>query len=48
MELKVDSDLDALQIYNINKIKEANGWASEVTPKNWKKVFAYLKKLSEE
>ena len=48
MELKVDSDLDALQIYNINKIKAANGWAGEVSPKNWKKTFAYLKKLTEE
>lgn len=48
IELKVDAELEPLQIYNLEKIKDCNGFAIEATPKNWKEVFRYLQKLEEE
>jgi hypothetical protein len=43
MELKVDSEISALQLYNLMKIQEANGVAIIATPKNWKIIFPLLK-----
>lgn len=43
IELKCDSPLDALQEYNINKIKQSYGMAFVATPDNWKEIFTLLK-----
>jgi carbamoylphosphate synthase large subunit len=45
LELKVDSNLTELQKYNLKKITLAGGYAYEVTPKNWKKIFQELKEI---
>lgn len=47
MELKVDSRVDELQQYKLDKIEAANGAAFVVTPKTWPIVYKKLKLLSE-
>lgn len=42
-ELKVDSPVEPLQEYTLNKIKKAGGNALVVTPKNWGQIFNILK-----
>lgn len=48
LEFKADEKAvrAALQIYNVETTKEANGYAFFVYPENWEKVFRFLKKLS--
>jgi len=43
IELKVDSELTPLQVYNLNKISKAGGAAYVATPKTWKKIFQEIK-----
>lgn len=46
IELKVDSKLSELQIYNLRKIKKAGGKSYVATPDNWKEIFQELKELA--
>jgi hypothetical protein len=43
LELKVDSPIDALQEYNITKIKRSGGLAYVATPDNWKELLTLIK-----
>lgn len=38
-ELKVDSKLDELQRFTLEKIRKAGGYAVVVTPENWDEIF---------
>lgn len=42
-ELKVDSPVEPLQQYTLNKIQKADGTALVVTPQNWEQIFNTLK-----
>ena len=39
IELKVDAELEELQEYNLNQIKQNGGRSYVATPKNWKKIY---------
>lgn len=43
IELKVDAELEELQEYNLNRIKQTGGVSLVATPKNWKEIFQYIK-----
>lgn len=42
LELKVDSPLESLQEYKLNKWKKAGAYSAVVTPKNYKEILADL------
>ena len=46
-ELKVDSPIDALQEYNLQKIREAGGEGVVVTPTTWPRLFRFIKTLGD-
>lgn len=45
LELKVDSRIDPLQEWNLQKIRKANGSGWEVNPTNWPELFSILKQV---